>query len=382
MEEKLNVKKHIEEVLSVDAGTASLVLFISLNQILSRLPLSRLPGWITAGPFAEWEGIGSVKRSKLNDALSALCRYTPSGAFEDRGLALQQQPANEWRGKSHEPASYYHDITKQEYFGDMCPYAAMGHASDRSIKNLVCFGPVTSCIHDHPDHPVLCRATNGSRNDTLTVRGTVSTLKAFDFEHLTLIMARGMVSKENMETFLGSGYDQIGIVSENNTETWDYLAKWSHEGMERPQFVVAHPSGESAYARAWTGQLMGKRMRLAIVENPGLRAHEKGTRDIALNELNGHPTDEKLKELKDELKDVTAPARGTRGFTVNGEAVEEEGKRGGRFLMFSTDMSIDASDMFTIYFLRDNVEKAFMTAKGELSLAPLKYVGRTESTHT
>ena len=59
---------------------------------------------------------------------------------------------------------------------------------------------------------------------------------------------------------------------------------------------------------------MGKRMRLAIVENPELRAHEKGARDLTLNELNGHPTDERLKELKDELKDVTAPARGKEGF--------------------------------------------------------------------
>ena len=52
---------------------------------------------------------------------------------------LQNRLTKEWRGKSHEPASYYYDIT-QEYYGDMCPYAAMGHASDRPIKNAVGFG--------------------------------------------------------------------------------------------------------------------------------------------------------------------------------------------------------------------------------------------------
>ena len=54
-------------------------------------------------------------------------------------------------------------------------------------------------------------------------------------------------------------------------------------------------------------------------------------------------------------------------------AVEEEEKRDGRFLMFSTDMSVDPNDMFTTYFQRDSVEKAFRTAKSELSLAPLRY---------
>ncbi len=369
MAEKLNVKKRIEEALSVDAPAASLVLSISLNQIVSRLSLSRLPQWLLASPLAEWEGIEHVERSELDEALSALCHYTPFGTLEDRGLVLQQLLTKEWRGKSHEPASYHYDITKQEYFGDMCPYAAMGHASDRSIKNVVGFGLVTSKVHHHP---VLCRAVNGSRNDTVTVKDTISTLKAFGFEHLTLIMDRGMVSRENMETIVQSGYDQIGIVKESNTETWEYLSKWPST-LQQPQFVVAHPSGETAYARAWTGQLMGKRMRLAIVEHPELRAHEKGARDLTLNELDGHPTDDRLKELKDELKDVITPARGRRGFTVNSEAVEEEAKRDGRFLMFSTDMSVDASEMFTIYFQRDSIEKAFRTTKGELSLAPLRY---------
>ena len=175
-----------------------------------------------------------------------------------------------------------------------------------------------------------------------------------------------------METIVQSGYDQIGIVKENNTETWEYLSRWSST-LQQPQLVVAHPYGEIVYARAWTGQLMGKRMCLAIVEHPELRAHEKGARDLTLNELDGHPTDDRLKELKDELKDVITPARGRRGFTVNSEAVEEEAKRDGRFLMFSTDMSVDASEMFTIYFQRDSIEKAFRTTKGELSLAPLRY---------
>ena len=89
MAEKLNVNRHIEEPHSVDAWTPSLVLSISFNQIVSRLPLSRLPGWITASPLAEWEGIWNVERSELDDGLSTLCHYAPSGALEDKKLTLQ-----------------------------------------------------------------------------------------------------------------------------------------------------------------------------------------------------------------------------------------------------------------------------------------------------
>ena len=370
MAEELGVRKHIQDALSVDARMASLLLSISLNQIVSRLPLMRLPGWILASPLAEWEGIERVSREDLDKALYSLCHFTQIGTVEDRGLVLQNSLTREWRGKSHEPAAYHYDITKQEYYGDTCPYAAMGHASDRSIKNVVGFSLVTSRTHHHP---VLCRAINGSRNDTTTVSDTISTLKAFGFEHLTLITDRGMVSGENMETIVESGYDQTGIVRENSTETWEYLSKWPHDEIVRPQFVVSRPSGDVAYARAWTARLMGRRMRLAIVENPSVRVFERSTRDLALSQLLDHPTDERLKELRDELKDVTVPARGRTGFDVDGEAVREEEKRDGRFLMFSTDMSVDADEMFTIYFQRDSIEKAFGTAKGELTLAPLRY---------
>ena len=54
-------------------------------------------------------------------------------------------------------------------------------------------------------------------------------------------------------------------------------------------------------------------------------------------------------------------------------AVAEERARDGRFLMFSTDESMGAREIFELYFQRVAIEGAFRTAKGELSLGPLKY---------
>ena len=40
--------------------------------------------------------------------------------------------------------------------------------------------------------------------------------------------------------------------------------------------------------------------------------------------------------------------------------------------MFSTDLSLDASEMFRMYFERDVVEKCFQTVKRELDLGPIR----------
>ena len=53
--------------------------------------------------------------------------------------------------------------------------------------------------------------------------------------------------------------------------------------------------------------------------------------------------------------------------------VKENKKGDGRFLMFSTAPKMSAEEMFSVYFQRDVVEKAFCTLKGELKLGPIRY---------
>ena len=54
-------------------------------------------------------------------------------------------------------------------------------------------------------------------------------------------------------------------------------------------------------------------------------------------------------------------------------AVEVERALDGRFLLFSTDLTLDGPAMYEAYFAKDAVEKAFRTSKGELSLGPVRY---------
>ncbi|MDE1820280.1 MAG: hypothetical protein KGJ23_05815 [Euryarchaeota archaeon] len=51
---------------------------------------------------------------------------------------------------------------------------------------------------------------------------------------------------------------------------------------------------------------------------------------------------------------------------------ERDRARDGRFLIFSTDLSLNGSEMYETYFASDGIEKVFRTGKGELHLEPIR----------
>ena len=369
----LKIRENIEQTLGVSRPVASLVLSMALNQVVGRQPVSHLADWTLRSPLKNWENLDpeNVHRDSYLESLSALC-HPMGGGIDNPGLELQRVLNDAWRQGSREPAAVYYDVTKQPYYGTDCPFAALGHDSTGGLSTVVGFGLVTSRDHHHP---VLCRPILGSKNDTLGVRDTVNHLKDFGFEHLMMVIDRGMVSEENIKSVTSAGYDQLGIVRGWNKESWDYVTQWPQEKLEQPQFVVERSSGEVAYCRAWTASLFGRaKMRVAVVESSHRACQEREARDLALKQLmQGNLSPERLRQIRAVLNDVVEASPGRHGFHVNEKAMAEADKGLGRFLMFSTDLSMDAEEMFHLYFQRDAIEKVFETMKGELSLGPIRY---------
>ncbi|MGI0067854.1 MAG: IS1634 family transposase [Thermoplasmata archaeon] len=370
----LKVVETIEVALGCNRAEAELVLDLALNQVVLRRPLYHLADWVRRSPLMAWQELdpSQVTHEAYQEALMRLCRPL-SSEYDNAGLFLQERLNTEWRRGSREPAAVYYDITKQTYYGTECPNAAIGHDADRNLANVVGFGLVVSRDHHHP---VLCRPLLGSKNDTLSVHETVEQLKGFGYEHLTLVMDRGMVSEANLKVVTDAGYEQLGIVRGWNEEAWRYITRWPRETLEQPRFVVDRGSGAAAYCRSWVAPLYGrKRMRVTVVENPRRTTEEKESRDLAIMTLEkGHPSAERLRQIRKVLgRDVAETSRGRRGFVVNEKVLKGEEPGLGRFLLFSTDLSLEAEEMFELYFRRDSVEKAFETMKGELSLGPIRY---------
>lgn len=370
---ELGMVGHIQEVLDVDRDIAVHVLCLALNQIGPRRSLSDLANWVARSPIPRWERLDptGLNREAFDQALQRLCHSTPDGGLEDRGLALQHRMTSVWRGGSREPAQFYYDITRQLYYGSGCCYAEPGYFPGGTCKNVLGFGMVTS---RHRQHPVLCRAIRGSRSDTLTVQDVVRHLKAWGFGRLTMILDRGMISRENVECVVDSGFDLIGLVPETHKEAWSYIAHWPNEELERPRHLVERASGAKVYVRAWCAELLGrKKMRVALVLDSLRAARERLERDGLIHAVDLAKAPGRLRELREDLGALAVPALGRRGFAVDLEAAVEDRLGDGKFLMFSTDPSCQAEQMFRIYFQRDEIEKAFRTLKGELSLGPIRY---------
>jgi len=370
---ELNVVSHVQEVLGVDHDAAVHVLCLALNQIGPRRALTDLPAWVARSPIPRWEKLDMARlnRESFDRALHRLCHSTPDGGLEDLGLALQHEMTRVWRGGSREPAQFYYDVTRQLYYGNTCCYAEPGYFPGGTSKNVLGFGMVTS---RHSQYPVLCRAIRGSRSDTLTVQDITNHLKARGFHHLTLILDRGMISRENVEGVVKSGFDLVGLVPETHKEAWSYITHWPNQELEKPQYVVERSSGAKVYVRAWRASLMGRKtMRVALVLDPLRAARESVERDGLIHAADIATDPGRLRDLRDDLGALAIPAPGRRGFVMDKKGATQDRLGDGRFLMFSTNPEYGAEELFRIYFQRDEIEKAFRTIKGELSLGPIRY---------
>ncbi len=370
--EQLGVRERIQKVLKVDEPAAGHLLILALNQAAARVPIYRLPDWVRASPLPKWlswEGEELTPRS-FEEALGWLSRLTPEKTWEDRGLLLQQELNRAWRNGSREPAGAYYDITKQAYYGSHCPYAQLGH-DERGTTVVVGFGMVVSKEHHHP---LLCRALYAGQNDFLSVTPTLEFLQGQQLGHLALVMDKGMTSRPNVTRAVAAGYHVIGSVKGWSAEAVAYASRWPGEQLERAEHVVGTSHGGAVYARAFTASLMGfPRMRIAVIENLSRKAEDRQARDLMMQELEGPVAKARLEEIRAELGEVVVPSPGRRGFRVDPKAVEVERALDGRFLLFSTDLSLDGRAMYRAYFAKDAIEKAFRTSKGELSLGPVRY---------
>jgi hypothetical protein len=306
----------------------------------------------------------------FEEALSSLCHLTPEKTWEDRGLLLQQELTRAWRSRSREPAGAYYDITKQAYYGKPCPYGQLGQ-DERGTAPVVGFGMAVSREHHHP---ILCRVLPGGQNDSLSVAPTLEWLQSQGLRSLTLVMDKGMTSKANVLRAREGGDHVIGSVKGWSAEAVGYASRWPGKELECSEFVVGTSPGGAVYARAFTAPLLGfPKMRIAVVENLSRKAEDHQARDLLLQELEGPVAKARLEEIRSELGEVIVTARGRRGFRVDPRAVEQERALDGRFLLFSTNLSLDGQAMYREYFAKDAVEKAFRTSKGELSLDPVRY---------
>lgn len=188
-----------------------------------------------------------------------------------------------------------------------------------------------------------------------------------------MVMDKGMTAKANILRARDAGYHVMVSVKGWSREAMAYASRWTGEELKQPEYVVGTSHDGAVYARAFTAPLMGfSEIRIAVVENLSRKAADLQARDMLLKELEGQVATDRLKEIRAELGEVVIPSRGRRGFQANSVAVEWERALDGRFLLFSTDLSLDGQEMYRTYFAKDAIKKMLRTSKEDLSLGPVR----------
>jgi transposase len=363
----------LREVLEKHCPSQSLpVLALVMNQVCNRLSLEKAAAWANITPLAEWEGSKqhTLTRIDLDNALGNLC-YVKNGIKSDVGLAIQRTIAERCQKLDSKRRNHlFYDVTKITYFGDKCSYSEKGYNSSHSGKWTVGVGFV---ISGENGFPVRCGAIPGSKNDTLTMEDLLAALKAWGFRGIPMIVDRGMISAQNIKIARKESFHIIGCCPETSNEVASALSYWTDEDISKWENAVKRYSEGMVYVKGCKRTLYEQSGSIVVVLDPARKAMEKANRDMMIKELSETTDKKRVEELKGVLSSVIVKQRGRRGFRVDDNLVQQEEFIDGRFLMFCTDQRISAKNIFSVYFQRDEIEKAFKSLKGELSLGPIRY---------
>ena len=222
--------------------------------------------------------------------------------------------------------------------------------------------------------PFFCIPLPVPPTDPGTVPATVAALQTARFSHLTLVLDPRRVSEHGLRSISRVDYHAVGRVPDEHGGDRKLVTRWSEEELEQRRFEVLGRNDIIHYARAWTTSLMGtRRMRVALVQGPIERMlvrNAREARDEALRELRCHPPPQRARELREQLRRLTRPAPEGRGIALDSRLDSEQRARDGRYLLFSTDVSLDGPGIFALAFRREEALTPFWHRERGFVLAP------------
>ena len=359
---------------SEDGRDANALMALVFNQLNGRRPLKDIGQWLVDTPLGKWMDIDGQDFTKdnLTSALDAVSR-TDNEITVRKAFAIQKRVTDSWREQvGRDPPHYYfyYDIARIKYNGSHCEWADNGYGPIANGRPHIGFGLVTS----RGNHfPVLSLTVNGATNDARTFEAMADSLKAWQLKKITLILDRGIMNAKSTKFALNAGFHVLGGCNENSNDVKAAIRQWKDDSIELSTQVYPRPGNGEIYHRAWDGDLFGQHGRFVLILDPARRTKERGARDRMLHELRHSAKPGRVSELRHELGNVVAASVGRRGWQIDETAETEAKKADGRFLLFTTDLTLKPEETVRAYHQRDEIEKAFRELNGRSSMGPIRY---------
>lgn len=248
-----------------------------------------------------------------------------------------------------------------------------GYSRDhRSDRKQIVVGLVT----DREGLPLSSAVFPGSSMDVTTVEKMLSRVKRFDFKRCIFVCDRGMVSEENLKAIEKAKYEYlVGVKLRGLTEVRDQVlcARGRFQKVDKSLEVKEVMLGERRYiiCRNPEEAEHDRLLREELVEKMGQEL-ERGdlTRKQECTLLNHQVKKRLLRRLKD------GP------LVLDKQKIARESRYDGKYVLLTTDRSLEASELARQYKHLFQVERAFRGLKSGINLRPLyHYTARRIKAH-
>lgn len=382
--DRINLSQTIHESTKKSAGVhiGKLVEIMVINRCLDPVSRNRLADWYgkTALPIFLDMPVEKVHTQLFYNAMDYL--------DDDSILTIQKKMYNKI---DHiygiDTSKLFYDLTSTYFEGRKCPLAKYGYSRDKRRDKLQINIGLTvagDCM------PIMHNVYEGSTQDVTTVQDVSTRLKAeFELESPVIVVDRGMISADNLDTIRAQGFHyiiarkmnptectvvqsisddeyEIGLISNYSDQREIGLAERTVEGK---RWIICHNVRKAEDDNEFRQAMINKTSK--ALEQLQKRC---GKGKLKKKEVVYHRIYTVLENYNTEpFFDIQINSRGSPRlkFTLLEDKVEKARRLDGKFVLETSDPSLTPIEVIQAYHDRDVVEKFFQTLKDIVELRPV-----------
>jgi len=367
----------------------------AINKALHPESATNLGDWVMTTVIPDLSGLPGdyFTDSAFYSALDRVCfKDTTADGYTDFSSLICDELYSFWRlnhplpDEKSEILAY--DLTPVLIFGNGDDLGEKGYNSKHVNKKQI---NLCILVSKFDKAPVSYFLLPGNFNSMSSVKELLVQLIEMSLEPGTLIWDRGNTSEESIRDIEALGWNLICGVQKVSDEAISMIRETDVSACVTNR--VKSTKKSALYATRATGNLFGRENAGVVYVNMAKRMETIDARNEQLMEI-----DTDLSELNDNLEGLKKPdivlkiseiageyqqfftiqiqkreTRFTLKYEFNVEAICQAEAFDGKYLLYSTDTSLSASEVVKEYVGKDFVEKTFNTLKSHLKIAPVRH---------
>lgn len=367
----------------------------AINKALHPISAINLGEWVTSSVIPELSGLPGVyfTDNAFYSALDRVCfKDTNAKGYTDFGQLICDDLYQFWRLNHPIPQNKMeilaYDLTPVLIFGSGDDLGEKGYNSKHVNKKQI---NLCILVSKFDKAPVSYFLIPGNFNSMSSVKELLVQLIDLSFEPGTLIWDRGNTSEDSIRDIEALGWNLICGVQKSSEEAIAIIKEIDVTTHYTNRVKSTNKS--ALYAMRTTRKLFGRENAGIVYVNIAKRMETIDARyellmdiDAELSNLNENlimlkkpEIESKVSEIVGELNHfftISLKKRDNRyslKWVLNEEAIIQAEALDGKYLLYSTDSSLSASDVVKEYLGKDFVEKTFNTLKSHLNIAPVRH---------